>query len=105
MWSWILPLYVCQDEGLGYPQPPLFPFGMLDPEVVRVIYHLTPFCTEFLGPKSHRHPGPPPPPTVVWWDYLLPQAGLELKFFGRMGTEYVSTRPLLLGSCSAGSGE
>ena len=61
VWSWVLPLYVWQGEGLGYPQLPLFPFGMWDPEVVWAIYHFTPFSTEFLGPKSYRHPGPPPP--------------------------------------------
>ena len=61
VWSWVRPLYVCQGEGLGYPQLPLFPFGMWDPEVVWAIYHFTPFSTEFLGPKSYRHPGPPPP--------------------------------------------
>ena len=46
---------------LAIPQLPLFPFGMWDPEVVWAIYHFTPVSTEFLGPKSYRHPGPPPP--------------------------------------------
>ena len=59
--GWVLPLYVCQGEGLGYPQLPLYPFWMWDPEVVWMMYHFTPFSTEFLVPKSHRHPGPPPP--------------------------------------------
>ena len=57
---------------------------MWDPEVVSLIYHFTTFSTEFLGPKSYRHPGPPPPPpTVVWWGYLLPQGDLSCDIWGR----------------------
>ena len=56
-----MPLYLCHGEGLGYPELPLFRFGIWDLEVVGVIYHITPLSTEFRGPKSYRHPGPPPP--------------------------------------------
>ena len=59
---------------LNHPFPS---FGMWDPETAWVIYHFTPFSTEILGPKSHRHPRPPAPPTVVWRGYCLPQVELS----------------------------
>ena len=72
--------------------------------MVWVMYHFTPLSTEFLGPESYRHPGPPPPYGCVMGLSPAPR-GLELGYFGRMVSECVGTRPLLLGSCSAGSGE
>ena len=93
-----------QAEGLGYSQPPLSSFGMRDPEVVWVIYHVTPFSTESQGLKSYRHPGPPLAPYggVVG---LSPAArGLELGYLQKMECECVGTRLRLLGFRSAGSG-
>ena len=72
--------------------------------MVWVIYHFTPFSTGFLGPESYRHPGPPPPYGGVMGLSPAPR-GLELRYLGRMVSECVGTRPRLLESCSAGSGE
>ena len=68
-----------------------------------VIYHFTPFSTEFLGPKSigiqdHHHPYG----GVVGLSPLT--KGLKLRYFGRMEMKCVGFRPWLLVSCSAGSG-
>ena len=85
-------------------QYPSLYFAMWDPEVVWVIYHFTPFSTEFLRPKSYRHLGPPLPLPWCGGAKACPR-GVELTFFRRMRSECVGRRPPLLGSCSAGDGE
>ena len=54
----------CTASSSGLEAPVLFPFQIWAPEMAPVICHFSPFSTEFLGPKWHRHPGQPP--LLLW---------------------------------------